>query len=141
LDDFVWWSGLSVKEAKQAVESVRSDFTMETVEAKTYWRSEKISTQKKDTAFLLPAYDEFIISYADRSATLTFTNHKRTVSTNGIFRATVVVNGQTIGIWKRTIKKDNVLLEFEYFEKPAQVVKKLIEQSIEQYVKFLGRKI
>jgi hypothetical protein len=141
LDDFVWWSGLPVKEARQAIENVRTDFMMETVEAKTYWLSEKFSTPKNDTAFLLPAYDEFIISYADRSATLTFTNQKRTVSTNGIFRATVVINGETIGVWKRSFKKDNVSLEFEYFSKPDKSMLKMIDTEALRYAKFVGKNL
>jgi hypothetical protein len=138
VEDFVWWSGLSVKDAKTAIEMVKSDFVAEVIEGKTYWFAKKLSPPKKDTAFLLPAYDEFLISYADRSATLTFENHKRTVSVNGIFRATVVVNGQTIGVWKRTVKKENVLIEFEYFTKPDRAALKLIENAAARYAKFLG---
>ena len=141
LADFVWWSGLSVSDARHAVEMVRKDFVEEIIEERTYWFSESAALPKKDPVYLLPAYDEFIISYADRSATLTFESHKRTVSSNGIFRPTVVVNGQTIGIWKRTFKKDLVVMEFEYFEKPSAAVLKLIEAAAIQYGKFLGKKI
>jgi hypothetical protein len=138
VEDFVWWSGLSVKDAKTAIEMVKRDFVAEVVEDKTFWVGKNLSPSKKDTAFLFPAYDEFLISYADRSATLTFENHKRTVSVNGIFRATVVVNGQTIGVWKRTFKKGNVLIEFEYFTKPDRAALKLIENAAARYAKFLG---
>ena len=132
---------MSVSDARHAVEMVRKDFVEEIIEERTYWFSESAALPKKDPVYLLPAYDEFIISYADRSATLTFESHKRTVSSNGIFRPTVVVNGQTIGIWKRTFKKDLVVMEFEYFEKPSAAVLKLIEAAAIQYGKFLGKKI
>ena len=139
LDDFAWWSGLSMSDAKRALDMVKSDFVSGSVDSKTYWFAEA-DVNLKDSAFLLPAYDEFIISYTDRSATMTFQNHKRAVSSNGIFRPVVVVNVQTIGIWKRTIKKDAVMIETEYFAQPSMQSRKLIEAASVWYGEFLGRK-
>jgi hypothetical protein len=142
LDDFSWWSGLSKTDAKRALDMAGSNFISETIESKTYWFSEEFSKVKpKETAYLLPAFDEFIISYKDRSATVTFDNHKRAVSINGIFNPVIVVNGETIGIWKRTFKKDTVAIETEYFAKPTSAAKKMISQRMEQYAKFLGKKL
>ena len=140
LDDFVWWSGLSKGDAKQALEMVKPKFASEVVDGKTYWLSESLpKPSKKESAYLLPAYDEFIISYKDRSATLTFENHKRAVSINGVFNPTIVVNGETVGVWKRTFKKDNVLMEFKYFEKPNKAALGMIEQEAKRYAEFLGK--
>jgi len=141
LADFVWWSGLSVSAARLALEMVKPDFVSETIASKMYFFSASSGASRKDSAYLLPAYDEFIISYTDRSATLTFENHKRTVSSNGIFRPTVVINGQTIGIWKRTFKKDLVMMEFEYFKKPGKAILDLLEDASNRYGMFLRKKI
>jgi hypothetical protein len=141
LEDFTWWSGLSKLDAKRGLEMVKAQFSAETVEARTYWLSENLSTPKKSTAFLLPAYDEFIISYKDRSATLTFENHKRAVSINGIFNPTVVVNGETVGVWKRAFKKEGVSLAFEYFSKPDKWMLKAIDTEAMRYAKFVGENL
>jgi len=90
---------------------------------------------------LLPAYDEFLISYKDRSAALPFENYHKTVSNNGIFRPVIVINGQVTGIWKRVIKKDKVLVETELFNQPGKSTKSLIEKAAAQYGQFLGKKI
>jgi hypothetical protein len=140
LEDFDWWSGLSAGDAKRALEMVKSDFASEVVEGKTYWFAQA-NFKSKESAFLLPAFDEFIISYKDRGATLTFKNHKQAVSNNGMFYPTVVVNGETIGVWKRAIKKDRAIVEFAYFTKPKPALQKLIETVSVRYGEFLGRKV
>ena len=95
----------------------------------------------EDPAFLLPAFDEFIIGYRDRSAAIAFENHKRAVSSNGIFRPTVVVNWETTGTWKRTIKKDKTIIEFDYFTQTNRAAQKLIEAVSVQYGGFLGKNV
>jgi hypothetical protein len=142
LQDFVWWSGLSVRDAKHALETGRSGFISETIASQTYWFADFLPTPKtyKETVYLLPAFDEFIISYKDRSASLPFENHKKAVSDNGIFRPVIVVNGQVTGIWKRTIKRDKVVVETELFEQPNKTTKSLIEKASVQYGGFLEKK-
>jgi hypothetical protein len=137
LDDFNWWSGLSAGDSKRGLDMVKPELSSIVVDDKIYWFAEH-DFKIKDTAFLLPAFDEFIISYKDRSATLTDRDHKQAVSSNGIFHHTVVINGETVGVWKRTIKKDSVHIGFEYFAPPATVNKKISAES-NRYAAFLGK--
>ena len=136
----IWWSGLSVGDAKRALDMVKSELMPEIVEGKTYWFVQA-NFKAKESAFLLPAFDEFIISYKDRNATITSENHKRAVSSNGMFYPTVVVNGETIGVWKRAIKKDKANIELDYFALPKPVVQGLIEAASVRYGEFIGKKI
>ena len=143
LQDFVWWSGLSVGEASHALEMVKSDFISETIASQTYWLADSFSIPKtgKESVYLLPAFDEFIISYKDRSASLPLENHNKTISNNGIFRPVIVVNGQVIGIWKRTVKKDKVMMETEFFKQPNKSTKSLIEKAAISFGHFLEKKM
>jgi len=142
LQDFVWWSGLSVGEAKHALEMTRSDFVSETIASQTYWLTHFFSLPKidKESVYLLPAFDEFIISYKDRSASLPSENHNKTISNNGIFRPVIVVNGQATGIWKRTVKKDKVMVETEFFKQPNKTTKSLVEKAAIRFGDFLEKK-
>lgn len=112
------------------------------IDSQTYWfdSSFSIPARGKDLAYLLPAYDEFIISYKDRNASLLFENQRLTISSNGIFRPMIVVNGQVIGLWKRTVKKEKVLVETEFFERPSQAAKRMIEDAAMQFGNFLEKK-
>ena len=141
LQDFVWWSGLSVSDAKQALEMVKSDFISESIDSRIYWFINLTSSPEsvKEDIHLLPAFDEFIISYKDRSASLPFENHRKTVSNNGIFRPVIIVDGQVEGVWKRTIKKDKVIVEAEFFKQPNKATIIQIEKAAIQYGYFLEK--
>ena len=141
LQDFIWWSGLSIGDARQALEMVKSDFISKTIDSNIYWFTNFISSPNldKEGVHLLPAYDEFIISYKDRSASLPFKNHNKAVSNYGIFRPIIVVNGQVVGIWKRTIKKDKVVVEAEFFKQPNKATIIQIEKATVQYGCFLEK--
>lgn len=142
LEDFNWWSGLYVSETRQALEMVKSKFLSETIGDKTYWFTDVNSDfrVKHNEVYLLPAFDEFIISYKDRSAALTFNDHKKAVSNNGVFRPIIVQNGSVIGIWKRTINKDKVALDTRFFDSPNKATKNRIEELFSSYGDFIGRK-
>ena len=139
LPDFVWWSGLSVSDARIALGMVTSDLNSETIDAQTYWypQTQPLPLTGKEEVHFLPAFDEFIISYADRHAALPMENFSMSVSSNGIFRPVIVVNGQVAGIWKRTIKKDKVLVETTFFQSPDNTTIPLIEKAARQYGQFL----
>ena len=143
LHDFTWWSGLSAGDAKRALEMVKADFISETIASQTYWLPGSYSTSPpgQEAAVLLPAYDEFIISYRDRSTALSPGSHSKTISENGLFRPVIVVNGQVMGIWKRAIKKDQVMVETELFEQLDQTTQGWIEKASLHYARFLEKKL
>jgi hypothetical protein len=143
LRDFTWWSGLPAGEARRALEMVKTDFVSETVGGQTYW-SAAINPPTEplaEAACLLPAFDEFLIGYTDRSASITMDAPRRTVSSNGIFWPVIVVNGQVVGLWKRVIKKDTVIVEMEYFQPVSPEAMSDIEASAMRYGQFLGKEL
>jgi hypothetical protein len=51
-----------------------------------------------------------------------------------------VLDGKVAGIWKRSIKKDFAVLEFDSFENETGLIKRL-HKSIAKYSGFLNKKI
>lgn len=143
LQDFVWWSGLTAGESKRALEMIKSDFVSEKTGDQTYWfpGSFTYPPTYRSNCYLLPAFDEFIISYRDRSASLPLENHIKAVSNNGIFRPLIVENGKITGTWKRTLKKDKVLMETEFFNPVKKISGNEITKRSEAYGHFLKREI
>jgi hypothetical protein len=143
LQDFIWWSGLSVSNAKNALEMIRSGFTSEKVGTQMFWIPDSFSIPEvfKKSVHLLPAYDEFIISYKDRSASIPFKDQATMISNNGIFRPVIVINGQVKGIWKRTIKKDKAIIETQFFKSTGKPAKNMIEEPAGSFGDFLNQKI
>jgi hypothetical protein len=143
LPDFVWWSGLAVGDAKHALAMVHTEFISETIYSQTYWFSPSISIPTSDSAAvcLLPAFDEFIISYKNKNAALPFEHHRKAVSNNGIFWPIIVVNGQVTGTWKRTLKKEKVVIETEFFAPPNKTTRSKIKAATHSFAQFLGKEI
>jgi hypothetical protein len=139
--DFIWWSGLPVRSARKALESVKRDFISETIDDQTYWFSGSLSAVKpaQKSVFLLPAFDEFLISYKNRRASLPHENHHKAVSNNGVFRPIIVVDGRVTGIWKRTIVKDKSTLQKTFFERPDKPTAALIDKAAAQYSRFVEK--
>jgi hypothetical protein len=142
IQDFVWWSGLTLTACRQALEMVKAGFISETIDSKNYWfpNSQASASLDEERVHLLPAYDEYTICYADRSAVVPSGEKARLISENGIFRPILVVKGQVQGIWKRTIKKEQVLLEIDFFKAPDKKTIESIEKAVMEYGEFVDKK-
>jgi len=143
IQDFTWWSGLSAGDARQALENIKSKFISEIFGKYTYWLTNSFSVPKAwmDLITFLPAYDEFIISYKDRSASLMNEDFIKAVSSNGIFRPVILINGMVAGLWKRTIKKEKIILETDFFKSSEKITKNSLDKAILPYSKFLNKKL
>ena len=141
--DFVWWSGLSVTDAKHAMEMIKKDFISRKINSEEYWFSNSFSLPKKlkETAFLLPAFDEFLISYKDRTAAIVLEHHEKAFSKNGIFWPTVVINGRVEGIWKRKIGRETLIIDICFFGKKSKKLKDILEKAVEKLEIFSHHKI
>ena len=143
LADFVWWSGLSITEARHALEMVKTALVSDQINSQTYWFSDTLIIPKNDneSIYLLPAFDEYTISYKDRSAALTTENHRQAISENGIFNPIIVVNGNVAGTWKRTLKKDKIVIEASFFQSPSSSTLRLLEKACAPLGHFLSQEI
>ena len=140
ISDFIWWSGLPSRDAARSVEMIKSHVDVARIGEASYLCSRSATTNhlSKDSLYLLPAYDEFLLSYADRSAALSRTRQKKTISSNGIFRPTIVLNGKVVGIWKRTRTGP---LEAAFFEPPGRKVKDKLQEVAQPLGSFYGTQI
>jgi hypothetical protein len=142
LQDFAWWSGLPAKEASKGLELVKQEFERAQVNGSTYWLSSGLTFPRieKDGAYLLPTYDEFIISYSDRSAAISeqLEEHMKQISDRGVFRPIIVVEGQVVGIWKRNLKNNTLQIEIQSFISLKQSTKERIVDAASRYGSFFG---
>jgi len=140
--DFIWWSGLSVSEAKKAVELIKSDFVYETIEEITYlFRNDQPDISQHNSLCLLPAFDELLIGYTNQSATISSTYNPKAISSNGLFRPIIVENGRVTGVWKRTMQKTKVVIEVTFFSIASGSLKTELEREIKKQALFLGKEV
>jgi hypothetical protein len=63
-------------------------------------------------AHLLPGFDELLLGYKDRSASLAPRHAERVVpGANGMFRSTLVLDAQVRGTWSRSARAKTVVLD------------------------------
>lgn len=138
--DFAWWSNLSLTEIRKAVDLIGSDFHSETVGSQQFILPESFAwpQQTVNLVRLLPSYDEFLISYRDRSSSLSVVDNPKTVSTNGIFFPIVVVNGQVAGLWQRSVNKNKVSVYANLFKPIGKTKNIQIEKQAGRFGRFLG---
>jgi hypothetical protein len=138
--DFVWWSGLTTADARDGLEMAKSHLTDEVVEGKTYWLPQAMPVVKEisPTAHLLPAYDEYLVGYTDRSAAIDPIDSKRANFGNVIFSQTIVINGRVTGFWKRTFKKRSVVITPSLFNSLTEAENQALVVAAKRYGTFLG---
>ena len=141
LQDFVWWSGLSMADARKGLELVKVELRQQTIDDQTYWLGDSIPKikDKPGTVCLLPDYDEYLVAYADRRSAFD-TTHTDKLDSRGMVLAqyTMVLDGQVTGTWKRILKARQVLMEMVCFRVLGKVEKQAVTEAAEGYGKFLG---
>jgi hypothetical protein len=140
IQDFSWWSGLTIAEAKKGIELVKENFVEEKINGQTCWMKEDSDTGKTSGIYLLPPFDEYLVGYKDRSAALEMLHAKKVFTINGIFNPVVIINGKIVSIWKRNFTKGEVVIQLERFQTLNTMQKAGIAKAVKQYARFIGMK-
>jgi hypothetical protein len=144
LQDFVWWSGLTIADARAGLEMVTSQLMHEVVGGQAYWFAPSTPPAKdlSQTAYLLPNFDEYIVGYTDRSAVFD-ASHTKKLDPRGniLFNHTMVMDGRVAGTWKRTLKKNTVVIEANPFTLLSKAETRAFAASAKHYGAFLDRSI
>ncbi|WP_224248905.1 winged helix DNA-binding domain-containing protein [Hyalangium gracile] len=140
LQDFLWWSGLKAAEARAALDSVSSRLEQVTVDGQEYWLARDLRAPRaaSPTAYLLPGFDEYMLGYTDRGAVVAPEHRKKWLPTNGMFSPIVVIDGQVLGTWKRTLKKKALVVTVRSFVPLSKAQKRAVEAAAEPYGRFMG---
>ncbi len=144
LKDFVWWSGLKVSDARIGAEMASSQLAKETFDGATYWMPLEIKElhDSSPTAYLLPAFDEYLIGYRDRRASLKDKHSQRVVpGGNGMFLPVIIIDGNVVGTWRRVLDKDNVDILLNPLTKLSRAHLDSIEVAAERYGKFMDKHV
>lgn len=107
--DFAWWSGLRRAEIAGGLADVRGQLVAETIDGTTYWHGETQPPIAAASALhLLPPFDEFLVSYKERSAALDPHDVGLWAERDHLSSSTIVAGGRVIGSWKRTLLRGGV---------------------------------
>ncbi|MFL5555530.1 MAG: winged helix DNA-binding domain-containing protein [Gemmatimonadaceae bacterium] len=141
VDDFAWWSGLTKADAKRGVEVAATHLEHGSIDARSYWfppeaRGLRISGS---TVHLLPNYDEYSVGLKDRSAFgARLASSGVTPRNSALLGNSLVVNGQIVGGWRRTLVGRTVVVEPSPLIRLSETERRAVETSARSFGRFLG---
>ena len=137
--DFAWWSGLTLSEARNGIEAVRSEFEQHSLERRAYWfTASSLAHNRIDTAWLLPSYDEYTVGYTDRTAIFDAAHTDKLGARASILAQSILIEGRVEGMWRRTIQKDRVIVELDLFSRLDKVWIQRVARAAARYAEFLN---
>ena len=139
--DFATWVGLTLADARAGLDTVKPGLHVEQRGAIEYWSAADTSSHEvHDTSgvFLLAGFDEYLLGYKDRGDVLAPEHAYDVVpGGNGIFFPIIVVDGQVVGTWKRTLKRSGVAITLSPFA-PLDISQEDLAAAARRYADFLG---
>ena len=141
--DFSWWSGFPQTTAKLAIISIESELNSVEIDNQKYWFGTNFTGVDNfcESVHFLPAFDEILISYKTREASILLEHQSKAFTNNGIFKPIILENGKVIGTWKRTLKKDHAKIETQFFNETEEHKKLILFEGIMSFQKYLETKI
>jgi hypothetical protein len=136
LQDFAWWSGLTVTEAKTGLEAVKGRYVSAETDGKTYWMPPSKAAKDKPSVFLLPAFDEFTVAYKKRDIQQLHIDGQLTPMAS--LGPVIVADGQITGTWKRTINKKDITLELQHIRPLKKTQLSALKKAVQYYSTFCG---
>jgi hypothetical protein len=139
IGDFAWWSGLPLAEARLATALAGEWIEEEVIRGQPYWFAPSASSasDSRGGAHVLPAFDELLVGYADRSAALD-ARHVGAVLAGGIFNPIVVLDGRVVGTWKRQLGRREVVCSVAPFTALTASKVRAVERALGRYAAFVG---
>lgn len=139
LQDFAWWSSLTLTDARAAIDGAKAWLRQEVIDNTPHWlAAERAPAQPGAPAVqLLPGFDEYVLGYTDRSAALDPSYSASAIHSNGVFRPTILVNGRVVGVWGRSMKKGSIEVRLDPFVDVSRAESAAIASAVERYRAFV----
>ncbi|MEN4069514.1 MAG: crosslink repair DNA glycosylase YcaQ family protein [Methanobacterium sp.] len=140
MKDFSWWSGLTIRDARDALNLIKSKLNQSTHDGKTYWFFDyiKVKTPKSPSALLLSIYDEYTIAYKDRGDISEARDIERMISMGNALNAVIILDGKVAGTWNKSLKRNRVEIRLNPFRKFSKDEQEAVESEVNRYSEFVG---
>ncbi len=138
LADFCWWTKLPLADAKVGL-AIAASRLEQVAGNTTMWMRPGLAERAARTVHLLPGFDEMILGYRDRAATLPAAYAAAIVpGNNGVFQPTVVVDGRVVGTWRRKRTSTGITVTPVFFEPVSARQRSALAAAARRYASFLS---
>jgi hypothetical protein len=137
IQDFVWWSGLTVADARSGIALAGATLEHRVIEGGDYWFDAAAGppVNAAGVAHLLPNFDEYTVAYRDRSATV----HggapfdPALFSFGSVLANVVTIGGRVRGAWRRLAARAGFRVEIRLLDR--------LDNAEEAAVEEVGRRL
>jgi hypothetical protein len=140
--DLTRWSGLTMADVQRGLTVSGGLLTALELDGVRYHLAPETLAPAPTAArvHLLPGFDEYLLGYGDRSAALASENSAAVVpGGNGMFKPTVVADGEVVGTWRRTLAAGQVVVEPLLWNPLRGKLRDALVEAAGAYGAFLGR--
>jgi len=144
VDDLARWSGLTMRDARRGLEVGAGSLATTDIDGTSYHLDPAVLDAAGPTTrvVLLPGFDEYLLGYRDRSAVLAPEHADAIVpGGNGMFKPTVVADGEVVGTWSRRAGRRAVQVDVAPFARLPQRALDGLETAADAYGRYLGKPV
>ena len=141
LRDFVWWSGLTVRDATAAFDAIAAALERESVDGLGYWSFPEGTRSRMmagSAAYLFPNYDEFLIAYKDRGLVPAYPAPPAGSVRRDRYAHHLVIDGRLRGSWMRTAGSEDVRIDIETYSPLRRTEREAIDAAADRCGQFMG---
>jgi hypothetical protein len=146
LADLVWWSGLTVADARTALELATPPLERESIDGRTFWVSPASPSGggvpgDGPAIQLLPNYDELLIAFRDRTDAIDPNLPEAARVAEAVLAHIVVRDGLVVGGWRRRDDGRSVHVTTDLLVPLDEAETRALGDAFERYRTFLGRPV
>jgi len=144
LQDFVWWTGLRVAEARRAIETAGARLVAEQHGDSTWYASAEApppAPARPVKAALLPPWDESLVAYRDRSLATRVLKESDPNGLGLIGKPVVLVDGTVRGAWRREVRPAAVRVTLDLWSALTAAERRAVQKAAARYGRFLAREV
>ena len=145
VQDFVWWSGLTMADTRAGIAAAGADLQRCVVDGREHWLSATAvkPPDPSSAVHLLPNFDELTVAYRDRAALIDPARpfDRAFFALGSVLSNVVTVGGRVHGRWRRTVSGRGVRLEVGLIPPRRRATVALIDDAAQRMEQFLQRPV
>jgi hypothetical protein len=141
--DLAWWSGLTVAEARRALESATPPLVREDVDGRAFWTSPTQPSPRfsSPAVHLLPNYDELLIAFRDRTDHMDPRLPSAARVAEVVLAHIVVRDGLVVAGYRRRDERSATRLSVDPLVELNAAETMALRAAVERFAAFLGRPV
>jgi hypothetical protein len=141
--DFAWWSGLTLRDVRHALQLARPAVDHLTHGDRTYWFGEPPpdAPHEGPAVHLVQGYDEVLVAYSESRSLADPEGQAGRMPRGWMLSAAVLVDGRLAGRWRRVLAGDRgdvAVTPFVPFPAPVMAA---LEAEAQAFAAFLGKQL